>query len=126
MIKKLGIKAGYRICFLGDPPHYRELLGELPEDVEVEERPIEAMDFIHYFALEEGLLAVEFPGLKEALAPAGMIWISWPKKTSKIDSGLKFDRVQKIGLLNGLVDCKVCAVDDDWSAVKFMYRKKDR
>lgn len=126
LLKKLGIKPGHRACFLQAPAHYRELLGELPVDTEVEESLAPGLDFIHYFTTDRGQLAVEFPDLKKNLDLDGMLWVSWPKKTSKIASDLNFNAVQDLGLLNGLVDCKVCAVDDDWSAVKFMYRVADR
>ena len=126
LIKKLGIKPGHRACFLYAPAHFAELLGEIPEDVTVADEPSAPMDFVHYFAMEEGLLAVDFPALKAAIVSNGMIWISWPKRTSKLNTDLDFNSVQRIGLLNGLVDCKVCAVDDDWSAIKFMYRREDR
>ena len=126
LIKKLGIKPSYRVCFLHAPDHYAGLLGDLPEDVQLEDQLLAPLDFIHYFALEEGKLAIDFPALKEALKKTGMVWISWPKKSSKIETDLSFDKVQRIGLFNGLVDTKICAVDQDWSGLKFMYRKSDR
>lgn len=82
--------------------------------------------FIHYFAHSRELLQHDFPTLKKALVKDGMLWISWPKKTSKIASDLDENIIREIGLNNGLVDVKVCAVDDDWSGLKFVYRLKDR
>lgn len=126
LIKKLGIKPGHRVCFVQAPPHYADLLGVLPDGVVVEATPAPAIDFIHYFSTALGQLAVEFQDLKASMDIGGMLWVSWPKKTSKIETDLNFNRVQELGLLNGLVDCKVCAVDEDWSAVKFVYRLEDR
>jgi hypothetical protein len=102
------------------------LLGQLPEEVVVVPALTPELDFIHYFTTDQGQLAVEFPDLKSGLNLDGMLWVSWPKKKSRIASDLDFNKVQALGLLNGLVDCKVCAVDEDWSAVKFMYRVADR
>lgn len=126
LITKLGIKPGHRVCFVQAPSHYHDLLGGLPEDVVVEPELTPSIHFIHYFSTELGQLAVEFQDLKASMDIDGMLWVSWPKKTSKIKSDLNFNRVQELGLMNGLVDCKVCAVDEDWSAVKFVYRLEDR
>lgn len=126
LIKKLGIKPGHRVCFVQAPSHYQDLLGDLPEDVVEEPTLAPSMNFIHYFSTELGQLAVEFQDLKASMDIDGMLWVSWPKKASKIESDLNFGNVQGLGLMNGLVDCKVCAVDEDWSAIKFVYRLEDR
>jgi hypothetical protein len=67
-----------------------------------------------------------FEALKATLAPADGLWVAWPKKASKIESDLTFDEVQRIGLDAGLVDNKSAAVDDEWQAVRFVYRLRDR
>ena len=126
LLKKLGIKPGMRACFVNAPLHYAELLGPLPEGVVLMDRPGMDMDFIHFFALRQENLEAQFADLKKHLAPTGMLWVSWPKKASSIETDLSGDAVRRTGLAGGLVDVKVCAVDTDWSGLKFVYRLKDR
>lgn len=126
LLKKLGLKAGMRACIVDAPSHYADLLGLLPEGIIMLETPAGDMDFIHCFARTQGDLETQLDDLKKHLAPAGMLWISWPKKTSSIETDLSSNRVRRTGLAGGLVDVKVCAVDADWSALKFVYRLKDR
>ena len=83
-------------------------------------------DFIHCFATARRTLAARFPALEHALTPAGMLWVSWPKGTSGVATDLAENVVREIGLANGLVDVKVCAVDATWSGLKFVRRVKDR
>lgn len=82
--------------------------------------------FIHFFARSRSELEGEFPRLKAALTKNGLLWISWPKKSSGIESDLSDRVVQKIGLKGGLVDVKVGSIDDNWSGMRFVYRLKDR
>jgi hypothetical protein len=84
------------------------------------------LDFIHFFTTRQEILAAHFPHLKQALTPAGMLWISWPKRSSKVETDLTEDIIRVIGLDNGLVDVKVAAIDEVWSGLKFVYRLKDR
>ena len=79
-----------------------------------------------FFTTSRAELEARFGGLKGTLAPADGLWIAWPKKASKIETDLDFDAVQQIGLDAGLVDNKSCAIDDDWQAVRFVYRLADR
>lgn len=124
LLRKLGIKAGMRLFTLNAPTHYRDLLGPLPENAVWREAPEPAsLDFVHAFFLEEDELEQEIAWLKSLLNPKGMLWLSWPKKSSKIISGLQREPVREIGLNAGLVDIKVCAVDEDWSGLKFVYRR---
>ena len=83
-------------------------------------------DVLLYFTTSHEELRRRFPALKETLAPAEGLWIAWPKKASKIETDLDFPAVQQIGLAAGLVDNKSAAIDDDWQAVRFVYRKEDR
>jgi Protein of unknown function (DUF3052) len=83
-------------------------------------------DVVVYFTTNRGELARRFAKLKRTLAAADGLWIAYPKQTSKLDTDLTFAEVQRIGLDAGLVDNKTVAVDEDWSAVRFVYRKKDR
>lgn len=84
------------------------------------------IDFIHFFTRAAAELESRFPQLKAALAFDGMLWVSWPKKASKVNSDLDENVVREVGLRNGLVDVKVAAVDEVWSGLKFVYRLEDR
>lgn len=84
------------------------------------------LDLIHAFVSSKEKLKKDFPGWKKGLAKTGALWISWPKKTSSIPSDLTGDIVRELGLAASLVDIKVCAVDEDWSGLKFVFRKSDR
>ena len=126
LIKKLGIKEGFNVAILNPPPNYQETLGELPPGVIVADTLIGSHDFIHFFTTSRETLAQEFPRLKQALTPAGTLWISWPKRSAKVPTDLTEDIIRAIGLENGLVDVKVAAVDQVWSGLKFVYRLKDR
>jgi hypothetical protein len=127
LIKKLGIKPGNSVLFVNEPDHYLELLGTLPDDVTiVKDGSIKAIDFIHLFAKDEKTLHNAFPPLKSKLDKNGMIWISWIKKSSKLETDINENDVRDLGLQIGLVDIKICAVDEDWSGLKFVYRKEDR
>jgi len=123
---KLGIKAGMRIAILNAPDGYAETLGALPDGVQVLDGLEKNLDFVHDFVRARAALEAKFPKLKESLAPAGMLWISWLKKSAKISTDLDENIVREVGLAHGLVDVKVAAVDSLWSGLKFVYRLKDR
>src|SRR5215218_7980122 len=89
-------------------------------------RPTKSLDIVLFFVLSERALARDFAKLAQKLATNGMIWIAWPKKSSGVTTDLSFERVQRIGLDAGLVDVKICAIDETWSGLKFVYRLKDR
>jgi hypothetical protein len=126
LIKKLGIKAGFRLAFIHEPENYRALLGDLPDGTIV--LPLEEgdLDFIHAFYKERSDFEAEYPALKNALRKDGMLWISWPKKASKVKTNITEDSIRDFALLHGLVDVKVAAVDETWSGLKLVYRVKDR
>ena|SRR5215211_7789451 len=126
LAKKLGIKERFRIALVNAPKDFRSELGELPEDVEFVKRTTKPLDIVLFFVVSESVLARDFAKLSQKLATNGMIWIAWPKKSSGVTTDLTFDRVQKIGLDSGLVDVKICAIDETWSGLKFVYRLKDR
>jgi hypothetical protein len=126
LVKKLGIKGGSRAAFVGAPGGFVGVLGPLPEGTSVVGEPKPPMDYIHLFETTRAGLERRFPRLASTLAPAGMIWVSWPKKSSGVASDLTEDVVRDIGLSHGLVDTKVCAVDETWSALRFVIRLKDR
>src|SRR5262245_20486731 len=110
LIKKLGLKEGSRIIILNPPQNYSETLGELPPLVLVADTLTGPLDFIHFFTTRRETLTAEFPQLKQALAPSGTLWISWPKQSSKVETDLTENIIRAIGLDNGLVDVKVAAV----------------
>jgi hypothetical protein len=124
--KKLGIKPGAVVAFLAAPPGFEDDLGPLPDGVQVRTHARGKVDVIVFFATRERELARRFPGLARALQPGGGLWVAWPKKTSCVATDLTFDPVQQVGLDYGLVDNKVCAIDDRWSALRFVYRVADR
>ena len=127
LVNKLGIKPGFTIMTVNEPDYYFELLGELPHDVTIlTSGEDKQADVIHLFAENEKTLHADFPPLKEKLARDGMLWVSWIKGSATRDTDINSNDVRKLGLELGLVDVKVCAVDDDWSGLKFMYRKEDR
>jgi hypothetical protein len=108
------------------PRDFDQVLGDLPEEAQIVRRLASALDIILFFVLSERALARDFPKLAKRLLPNGMIWIAWPKKSSGVKTDLSFDNVQRIGLDAGLVDVKICAIDETWSGLKFVYRLKDR
>ncbi len=124
--KKLGIKPLCRLYIFHPPDDYAATLGALPEDCQVYPDLAESLDFIQGFFTEAAVLHQHLSNFKAALKPNGMLWICWPKKTAKIPSDLSRDIIREIGLAAGLVDVKVCAIDERWSGLKFVYRLKDR
>lgn len=128
LVKKLGIKPGFKVLLIGAPDHYLvETLGPLPADVALLEVAIDGeMDFVQYFTKSSAELESAFPRLKAMLKPNATLWVSWPKKASKVPTDLDGNVVRRLGLEGGLVDVKVCAVDEVWSGLKFVYRLKDR
>ncbi|NVJ98849.1 MAG: DUF3052 family protein [Alphaproteobacteria bacterium] len=123
LIKKLGIKDGFVIRTLHAPDHYGTLLGPLPVGVTTSGTPC---DFIHSFYTERALFEAELKSLMEILERNGMIWISWPKKTAKVPTDMTEGVVREVALPLGLVDVKVCAVDEIWSGLKLVIRKELR
>lgn len=126
LAKKLGIKEESRIALVNAPKDFHSYLGELPDRVEFVKRAAKTLDIVLFFVVTERALARDFAKLAGKLALNGMIWIAWPKKSSGVTTDLSFERVQRIGLDAGLVDVKICAIDETWSGLKFVYRLKDR
>lgn len=126
LVKKLGIKENARILLVDAPAGFLEELGPLPSSVSINKRPMKSLDFILLFVKTRSQLAKSFSKLAGNLSPAGMLWVAWPKKASGVATDLSFDSVQKEGLSAGLVDTKICAIDEIWSGLKFVIRLKDR
>jgi hypothetical protein len=121
--KKLGIKAGFRVLLLRAP---EDVLAELSADLAECARQKDSLDFAMIFTASRSQLANDFSRIAQVLAPAGMLWVSWPKKSSGVATDLDENVVREIGLAAGLVDVKVCAVTEVWSGLKFVRRLKDR
>lgn len=124
--RKLGLKNGFKIKLVNIPDYYFELFPDLPEDLLAIKDSQIKKDFIHYFAHNTAQLERDIPTLATELEQNGMLWISWPKKTSKLETDLNGKLVRKLGLRNGLVDIKVCAIDEIWSGLKFVIPVKNR
>ncbi len=125
-MQKIGIKTGHRIILRNHPPSFVKDLGKLPENAKTSERLSGTANVIVYFTDKKSALEKEFAGLSSALAPDGMLWIGWPKKASGKPTDLNENVVREIGLRRGLVDVKVCAIDETWPGLKFVVRLKDR
>jgi hypothetical protein len=124
--KKLGVKENQKIALISAPLNFERELGVLPDSTKLVKRLVPPLDLVLFFVDREKTLAKQFPELATKLSSNGMIWIAWPKKSSGVPTDLIFERVQRIGLDCGLVDVKICAIDDIWSGLKFVIRLKDR
>ena len=126
LVKKLGIKSGFRVAFVNPPLDFVPGL-DLPTETNVcpasTRRPL---DFVLLFVKNRQELATKFALSATKLKPDGMLWVSWPKKASGVKTDLTENVVREIGLAEGLVDVKVCAIDEVWSGLKFVFRLKDR
>jgi len=126
LVKKLGIKAGFKVTIIGAPQDFERTLAPMPENVSINSRGRGALDCALLFVKKESQLRQRFSGLAAKLQPNGMIWVAWPKKSSDVATDLTFTNVQALGLAAGMVDVKICAVDEVWSGLKFVFRLKDR
>lgn len=126
LAKKLGIKEAFQVAIIGAPPGFRGELVGLPDGVKFVASTATSLDLILFFVKSQRDLIERFPLLASRLAPAGMLWIAWPKKASGEKTDLSDNSVRQIGLDAGLVDVKVCAVNETWSGLKFVIRVKDR
>ncbi|HUF35191.1 MAG TPA: DUF3052 domain-containing protein [Gemmatimonadales bacterium] len=126
LAEKLGIGKNTAVVLLGGPPGYAALLGPLPVGTRIATRLPREARFIHQFARLRMELEAALPRAAAALTDDGMLWVSWPKRASRLPTDLTEDIVRAIGLPLGLVDVKVCAVDPVWSGLKFVRRKELR
>ncbi len=127
LVKKLGLKPGISLALVNyDPAEYLRLLQEPPAGLHFTQLAPASLDFIHAFCTHQAELQGGLPFWKAALRPAGTLWISWPKGSSRLSSELNENIIREAGLAIGLVDVKICAVDSTWSGLKFVYRLKDR
>jgi hypothetical protein len=126
VVQKLGIKPGFRIFTTGLPAAYSDLVGQLPADVTMAAGAKAPLDMVHVFATQAAGLAGKLRSYRAAIQPDGMIWVSWPKKASGVATDLTDVVVRDTALPLGLVDIKVCAIDDVWSGLKFVIPKDQR
>jgi DUF3052 family protein len=126
LVRKLGIKPGARIALLGAPHGFDQTLGALPEDVALRRVARGPLDVIVAFSSSRGELVRRLPALCRALDKAGGLWIAWPKRASGVPTDLSENVVRELGLAAGLVDNKVCAIDEVWSGLRLVYRLRDR
>jgi hypothetical protein len=124
--RKLGLKAGFRIVVISPPDRYWDLVDPLPEGVMVAGPRAKRLDFAHVFIERSAELARTLPKLLSRIRPDGMIWVSWPKRTSGVPTDVTEDVIRALALPLGLVDTKVCAVDETWSALKLVIRREHR
>lgn len=126
LIQKIGIKPGHRVILRNHPPTFLKDLGPLPDGAEHTDKLSGKANVVVCFTDRKTELKKNFASLAGKLAPDGMLWVSWPKRASGLPTDLTEDEVRRIGLDGGLVDVKVCAIDDTWSGLKFVIRTKDR
>ena len=126
LVRKLGFKEDMSVCLINAPEEYLKITEDLPPgcDVRFSLRP--ESDLVHIFVRDIEDLHIQINEAKESISKKGALWVSWPKKSSAHYKDLDGNTVREIGLGAGLVDVKVCAIDDTWSALRFVYRVKDR
>ena len=126
LAKKLGIRSGTRIYVAGAPGDYEQLLEPVPDGVRIGSRMTRAVDIAHVFVDRRARLKRRLTSIRARMKPDAAIWVSWPKKASKLPTDLTEDTIREIALPMGLVDIKVCAVDDVWSGLKLVIRRELR
>jgi hypothetical protein len=126
LAKKLGIKDGSRIFLLNAPGNYLQLVAPLPARVQVAPKITSHTDIVHIFSTKKKELSQALHTCLKRMRSNGMIWVSWPKKSSKVTTDITEDTIREVALPLGLVDIKVCAVDDVWSGLKLVIRKENR
>jgi len=125
LAKKLGIKDGFHINLINAPDYYLNLFTDLPPNLHFD-RDSAKVDFIHFFTKSKTEYEALLPSLKDQIKSNGIIWVSWPKKASRITTDITEDIIRNYALRTGLVDIKVCAVDEIWSGLKLVIPVKDR
>jgi hypothetical protein len=126
LVKKLGFKEGFRAALVGAPRKFSDELIDLPAGVEFVTPAERSLDLVLLFVEGQADLLKSFARLAARLAPAGMLWVAWRKKSSGAQTDLSEDVVREIGLESGLVDTKVCAINETWSGLRFVRRLRDR
>jgi len=126
LAKKLGFKPGQRVAVIGAPPDYGKLLAPLPDGVDLAAMVGKSTDVVHFFTTSKAELTKKLVAWLKLLPADAAIWVSWPKKSSKVPTDITEDTIRAVALPMGLVDIKVCAVDETWSGLKLVLRKELR
>jgi hypothetical protein len=126
LARKLGIVAGTRLVARHAPGDYEPWLAPLPVDVRIGTRVTRSTDLVHLFVIERSVLEEELASLRQAIKPDGVVWVSWPKKASRVPTDITEDVIREVCLPLGFVDVKVCAVGEVWSGLKLVIRKELR
>ena len=126
LAKKLGIRPGDTVALVGAPANFEAELDGLPDGVQLRRRAGGKPQVIVLFTTQAPDLERRFPGLAKSVWPDGSLWIAWPKRASGVATDLDENRLRQIGLPHGLVDNKVCAVNEIWSGLRFVWRKENR
>ena len=126
LAQKLGIKPGQKVITLNAPAGYPKLLAPLPDAVLFARQATAGADFVHLFVSERKVLEKELKRLRKLFADTGVLWVSWPKKSSGVPTDVTEDVIRAVALPLGFVDVKVCAVDETWSGLKLMIRRTNR
>ena len=123
---KLGFRPGQRVAYVNPPENFGELVGELPDGCRVGEGTRSRADMVVCFVKQRRLLKQRLPALRRAIEPDGMLWIGWPKKASGVRTDITEDVIREVVLPTGLVDTKVCAIDETWSGLRLVVRRELR
>ena len=124
--KKLGIAEGASVAVIGAPKNYAALVAPLPTGAKIVKKVPKDAAFVHVFATERAELARQLASLRKGIAQNGVVWVSWPKKSAKVETDITEDVIRELALPIGFVDVKVCAVDETWSGLKLMIRRDQR
>ena len=126
LVKKLNLRDGMRVWFDAMPEHVIDEIDEYALELTFVADPAQGIDAAHVFVTERGALEAHLTALRDRIAPDGQIWVSWPKKAAKIPTDITEDTIREVCLPLGLVDTKVCAIDETWSGLKLVIRKELR
>jgi hypothetical protein len=126
LVQKLGVKPGMNVAVINPPPDYRRLLGPGGRSVTFLDRVPNDATFVHLFVTKRSALEKNMQALRRKVADTGTIWVSWPKKSSGVQTDVTEDVIRAVALPLGFVDVKVCAVDETWSGLKLMIRREER
>ena len=126
LVRKLGIQPNEQIVAIGAPQKYEQLLDGVPEGVTISSRLATGARFVHLFVTKRADLEKRLTPLRSKLDDAGVLWVSWPKKASRVTTDVTEDTIREVALPLGYVDVKVCAVDETWSGLKLMMRRENR
>lgn len=126
LVSKLGFKPGQRVAYVNPSANFSELVGELPDGVQVLADLQGPLDLIVCFVTERRVFEQRLAALRRAMTPDAMLWIVWPKRASKVETTMTEDVVREVALPTGLVDTKVCAIDETWSGLRLVIRKELR